>query len=51
MVQLDYEEELAPLHGMYGLREAELEDGIPLPSQEGYRTHPTRTVVDHLENA
>ena len=25
MVQLDYDEELGPLHGMYGLMEAELE--------------------------
>ena len=49
MVQLDYEEEMEPLHGMYGSMEAELEvpahhqeggaGGLLMPSQESDRTY------------
>ena len=49
VVQLDSDEELEPLHGMYGSMEAEFEvqrtigeggaNGIPLPSQESDWTY------------
>ena len=49
MVQLDHDEEVGPMHGMYGTLEAELEvqrtikkgrvDCFSVSPQEGYRTH------------
>ena len=49
MVQLDYDEEMEPLYGMYGSMKAEYEgtahhqeggaDGLLVPSQESDRTH------------
>ena len=55
VVQLDYDEEMEPLYGMYGSMEAEYEvqrtikraehhqeggaDGLLMPSQESDRTH------------